>query len=70
MGYHPMMPTNYKSGGEKENNPGRGWVMVNSEELTSDAITRAMMRGDFYSSSGVMLEELVRGTNSIETLSQ
>jgi len=55
-----------KKWGEKENNPGRGWVMVNSEELSSDAITKAMLRGDFYSSSGVMLEELVRGTNSIE----
>ena len=40
--------------------------MVNSEELTSDAITLAMMRGDFYSSSGVMLDQLVRGTNAIE----
>ncbi len=52
--------------GEKENNPGRGWVMVNSEELTSDAITKAMLQGDFYSSSGVILEELVRGKNTIE----
>ena len=52
--------------GEEENNPGRGWVMVNSEELSSDAITRAMMRGDFYSSSGVILDQLVRSTNSIE----
>ena len=26
--------------GEKENNPGRGWVMVKSEELSSDAIPR------------------------------
>ena len=46
--------------GEKENNPGRGWVMVKSEELSSDAITKAMLKGDFYSSSGVMLEKLVR----------
>ena len=52
--------------GEKENNPGRGWVMVNSEELSSDAITKAMLRGDFYSSSGVMLEKLVRGSDHIE----
>ena len=33
--------------GEKENNPGRGWVMVNSDELSSDALTKAMLRGDF-----------------------
>ena len=55
-----------KKWGEKENNPGRGWVMVNSGALSSDAITKAMLRGDFYSSSGVILEELVRSTNSIE----
>tara|TARA_B100000902_G_C27293889_1_gene908783 strand:- start:1188 stop:2234 length:1047 start_codon:yes stop_codon:yes gene_type:complete len=52
--------------GEKENNPGRGWVMVRSKELTSKAITAAMLKGDFYSSSGVMLDKLVRGTNHIE----
>lgn len=39
-------------------NPGRGWVMVNSEELTPDAITNAMAAGDFYSSSGVMLSDV------------
>ena len=52
--------------GEKENNPGRGWVMVQSDDLTSDAITKAMLRGDFYSSSGVMLDKLVRGSSTIE----
>ena len=52
--------------GEKENNPGRGWVMVRSKELTSDALTAAMLKGDFYSSSGVMLSKLVRGKSSIE----
>ena len=52
--------------GEKENNPGRGWVMVRSKELTSDALTSAMLKGDFYSSSGVMLSKLVRGKSSIE----
>ena len=52
--------------GEKENNPGRGWVMVKSEELSSDAITKAMLKGDFYSSSGVMLEKLVSGESHIE----
>jgi len=52
--------------GEKENNPGRGWVMVRSKELTSDALTVAMLEGDFYSSSGVMLSKLFRGKSSIE----
>ena len=39
-------------------NPGRGWVMVQSEQLTPDAITDAMAAGKFYSSSGVMLKEI------------
>ena len=52
--------------GEKENNPGRGWVMVKAEDLSPKALTKAMIEGDFYSSSGVMLDKLVRGTNFIE----
>jgi hypothetical protein len=51
---------------EKANNPGRGWVMVRSKKLSSDSLTKAMLKGDFYSSSGVMLDKLVRGTNHIE----
>ncbi|XOV94081.1 MAG: CehA/McbA family metallohydrolase [Bacteroidota bacterium] len=43
---------------EDISNPGRGWVMVKSKELTSDAITDAMVRGDFYASSGVILSSL------------
>jgi hypothetical protein len=39
-------------------NPGRGWVMVRAEELTGDAITQALLAGDFYSSSGVTLEDV------------
>ncbi len=41
--------------GSERSNPGRGWVMVKSKELTPDAITEAMYRGDFYATSGVML---------------
>jgi hypothetical protein len=52
--------------GEKENNPGRGWVMVRSKELTSSALTAAMLKGDFYSSSGVMLDKLNSGEDHIE----
>ncbi|MCG8308397.1 MAG: CehA/McbA family metallohydrolase [Cytophagales bacterium] len=39
-------------------NPGRGWVMVKSKELSPEAITGAMASGDFYSSSGVMLSRV------------
>ncbi len=49
-----------------KSNPGRGWVMVRAKELTSDAITDAMTRGDFYASSGVMLKKVIRGPKRIE----
>jgi hypothetical protein len=41
-------------------NPGRGWVMVNSKQLTPDAITAAMAKGDFYASSGVILNNILK----------
>ncbi len=40
-------------------NPGRGWVVVRANALDSDAIARALDRGDFYSSTGVELEDLI-----------
>ena len=42
-----------------KSNPGRGWVMVRSAVLSGDAITAAMWRGEFYSSTGVYLEKYV-----------
>jgi len=39
-----------------KSNPGRGWVMVRAKELTPDAITAAMLHGDFYASNGVFLK--------------
>ncbi|MCF6222487.1 MAG: CehA/McbA family metallohydrolase [Flavobacteriaceae bacterium] len=41
-----------------ESNPGRGWVMVMSKELSPDAITEAMANGEFYSSNGVILKKV------------
>lgn len=35
--------------------PGRAWIMVRAERLTSSAILAAMERGDFYASTGVDL---------------
>jgi hypothetical protein len=52
----------------KENmtaNPGRGWVWVRADALTPDAIVKAMLAGDFYASSGVVLEEIVAGASSL-----
>jgi len=38
--------------------PGRGWVCVRSSTLEPHELIRAMRRGDFYSSSGVELEDV------------
>ncbi len=48
--YHDFTPAN--------SNPGRGWVVVKSEELTVDAIVDGLANGSFYSSTGVTLSDL------------
>ena len=48
----------FRSSGPGRSNPGRGWVTVRAESLTPSAIARAMERGDFYSSSGVILRDV------------
>lgn len=50
----------YHKFGPGSNNPGRGWIMVRSQELSADSILRAMEAGDFYASTGVVLEEVRR----------
>jgi hypothetical protein len=49
-------------------NPGRGWVMVRAESLDAGAIIDALHRGDFYASSGVVLDDVrhVGGTLAID----
>jgi hypothetical protein len=49
---------NYLSYSTRESNPGRGYVMVKAKELTAPSIIQAMEKGDFYSSTGVELEEI------------
>lgn len=39
-------------------NPARGWVMVRAKALTADAIIDAMEAGDFYASTGVVLDDI------------
>jgi len=42
----------------RRSNPGTGWIMVRSENLTPDAVTDALSRGDFYATTGVLLKDL------------
>jgi hypothetical protein len=41
-------------------NPGRGWVMVRTRYLSAESIIRALDAGDFYGTTGVVLEEVRR----------
>ena len=39
-------------------NPGRGWIMVKASSLTPAAIIEAMEKGDFYGTTGVLLNDI------------
>jgi len=41
-----------------DSNPGMAWVWVRAEKLEPEAIVKALMRGDFYTSNGVELEKV------------
>lgn len=56
----------FQTWGVQHSNPGRGWLMVAADELTPDAVTAAIHRGDFYASSGVMLSRVNRGAERCE----
>jgi len=38
--------------------PGRAWIMVRARHLTPESLIRALRAGDFYSTSGVVLDEV------------
>src|SRR5690606_32109412 len=42
----------------EQSNPGRGFIMVRAKALTPEALIDAMERGEFYSSTGVLLEDV------------
>ncbi len=58
--YHRFDPRNA--------NPGRGWIYVKSASLTPDDLISAMERGEFYSTTGVVLKDvrIEEGTLKIE----
>ncbi|HDP33887.1 MAG TPA: hypothetical protein ENN29_02120 [Candidatus Hydrogenedentes bacterium] len=41
-------------------NPGRGWVMVLAGQLAPEALLTSIMKGDFYASTGVLLDNIRR----------
>lgn len=45
--------------------PGRGWVMVRAARLEAGALMQSLERGDFYSSTGVVLEDVIASERSL-----
>ncbi|MBL7850119.1 MAG: histidinol-phosphatase [Cyclobacteriaceae bacterium] len=56
---------NYHEFGAAFSNAGRGWVMVRATALTPEALIGAMEAGDFYSSTGVVLDEVRFSGNTL-----
>jgi hypothetical protein len=46
------------AGAIKRSEPGRGWVMVRAAKLDPATLIAAMIKGDFYASSGVTLKDV------------
>ncbi|MBT5709185.1 MAG: hypothetical protein HOI66_22925 [Verrucomicrobia bacterium] len=62
--YHSLAPG--------KSNAGRGWVMVKTPHLSAENIILALDAGDFYSSSGVQLNEIRRqaGVFSVQIVAE
>ena len=56
---------NYKDYGADKANPGRAWVMTRGVALTEKTILESLYRGDFYSSTGVVLNDIEITNSSI-----
>lgn len=56
---------NYHDVGLTHSNPGRAWVMVRASALTADALIAAMEAGDFYGSTGVVIDDVQVGSGSM-----
>jgi len=48
----------FTTGGAGGSHPGRGWVVVRARYLTPEKILKAMQKGDFYASTGVVLKDV------------
>lgn len=56
---------NYKTFDKTMSNPGRGWVVVRASSLGRKEIMDGIAAGDFYSSTGVELQELETSAKGI-----
>ncbi len=54
-----------RPGDPNASGPGRGWVMVRAARLETPAIMDALERGDFYASTGVVLDDVQADAKSM-----
>lgn len=57
---------NYYLFGPRYSNSGRGWVMVKADALTPASLVSALEAGNFYSTTGVMLDTLIQTPAKIQ----
>src|SRR5690606_37959627 len=55
----------YHKFGQQYSNAGRGWVMVKAERLHPHDLIASMEAGDFYSTTGVEMEEISFNNNEL-----
>ena len=48
----------FQEWGPRKSNPGKGWIMVRAARLDRDAILAAFAGGDYYSTTGVLLQDV------------
>lgn len=54
----------------KKSKVGRGWIMVDSPELTRESIKENIAKGNFYASTGVILKDYTVSAKSITVYSE
>jgi len=47
-------------------NPGRGWIVVNSDRLSEESILKSLYKGDFYFTTGIKFQEITIERNTIQ----
>jgi len=57
---------NYHVFDQNSSNPGRGWVVVRADDLSPESLIEAMESGDFYSSTGVTLDDVSFDGNTLK----
>ena len=53
---------------QPDRSPGKGWIYVNSEELTHNSIINNIKKGQFYSSTGIKINSYEYKNNLLKII--